>query len=116
MDLSLHIQLCLKSFVEIEDEESSSERHRRKVVAMGRERQAAYWKGLVTGAWNWVAWAFPGMPTDPVVSMASQSLDPNDPITPEGLQPISEGLASTGVANIPKVSGLIQRKTDPREK
>jgi hypothetical protein len=70
--------------------------------ARERERQVAYLKGLVTGAWNLVAWAFP-----PIA--ASQRLDSNL-ITPEDLRSGSTVSVSTGVTDIPEMSGLVHRQ------
>ena len=98
-----------ESFAEKDDETSASERHWRRMSAREHEQQVAYLKGLVTGAWNWVASAFPPMPSDPVVSIASQRLDSNL-ITPKDLRPGSAVLVSTGVTDIPKMSRLVHRE------
>jgi hypothetical protein len=81
---------------------------------MEHEQRVAYLKGLVTGVWNWVAWAFPPMPSrsDAVVSMASQRLDTN-PITSEDTQSGNAGSVSTGVHNKPKTSRLVHRQWTP---
>ena len=88
--------------------------------AREREQQIAYSKRLVTGAWNWVAWTFPPMPSDPALSMASQPLD-SSPITPKDLQPGNAGSVSTGVIEVPEISRLVHRQRraavgDPGEK
>ena len=75
-------------------------------MARIREEQIAYWKGLVTPIWNWVALPFFLMPSDPVTSQHRNSI----PIPPKVQQPENAGSVSTCVPHKANTFGLVHRR------
>jgi hypothetical protein len=90
------------------DNTSAFQRHQRRIDARERATQIAYLKGLVTHAWNWVAAAFPSVPSSRVMSMGSQRR--NSILEgPEDLQSGNADSDSTCVADTGNTSRLVHR-------